>query len=341
MAGASGEPVGREPLERSYDLLLRRGHRNPVVAVTRPSAESAVSSERLVLGDARERFEVGSVTKVLTGLLLARLAEQGVVALGDLVPRWLPSGLAVAPGVQTITLEQLSTHTAGLPRLPPGVVQWKPPERRAQAVDPYAAIDSAAMHAAVATTKVRAPGQVRYSNFGVGLLGYLLGRSTGLGYRQTLHREVLEPLGMRTADFSDDALHQGRNRRGPVTPWHLAELAGAGGVRASAADLLRLLEAVAGRGDVSNLGRAIAETTVPRANVGRASVGLGWFILGDGQLLTHDGGTGGARSQVRCERTTGIGVVVLGDARRGTATAAGRLLRPARSPGRGTRVTRA
>ena len=57
-------------------------------------------------------------------------------------------------------------------------------------------------------------------------------------------------------------------------------------------------------------------------------VGLGWFLLGDGDVLMHDGGTLGARSEVRLERHSGTAVVVLGDDRRGTARAAGMLLNP-------------
>ena len=57
-------------------------------------------------------------------------------------------------------------------------------------------------------------------------------------------------------------------------------------------------------------------------------VGLGWFLLGDGDVLMHDGGTLGARSEVRLERHSGTAVVVLGDGRRGTARAAGMLLNP-------------
>ena len=56
--------------------------------------------------------------------------------------------------------------------------------------------------------------------------------------------------------------------------------------------------------------------------------GLGWFLLGDGDVLMHDGGTLGARSEVRLERHSGTAVVVLGDGRRGTARAAGMLLNP-------------
>jgi CubicO group peptidase (beta-lactamase class C family) len=167
---------------------------------------------------------------------------------------------------------------------------------------------------------------VRYSDFGVALLGQLLGRGTGLGYEQALMARVITPLGMGSTSFDDAPLHQGHHRGKPVAPWHMASMAPAGGLRAPANDLLRFLEAVRDGG--GPLDAAIAETLRPRSEQGRLGVGLGWFLLGDGDVLMHDGGTLGARSEVRLERHSGTGVVVLGDNRRGTARAAGMLLNP-------------
>ena len=132
--------------------------------------------------------------------------------------------------------------------------------------------------------------------------------------------------GGATTSFADVPLHQGHHRGKPVGPWHLAAMAGAGGLRAPASDLLRFLEAVRDGG--GPLDEAIAETQRPRTDRGRLQVGLGWFLLGDGDVLMHDGGTLGASSEVRLERHSGTAVVVLGDSRRGTERAAGMLLNP-------------
>ena len=136
---------------------------------------------------------------------------------------------------------------------------------------------------------------------------------------------VVAPVGLASTSFDDAPLHQGHHRGKPVPPWHMAAMAGAGGLRAPADDLLRFLESV--RDGVGPLGDAIAETLRPRTESGRLGVGLGWF-LGDGDLLMHDGGTLGARSEVRLAGHSGTAVVVLADSRRGTERAAGMLLNP-------------
>ncbi len=139
---------------------------------------------------------------------------------------------------------------------------------------------------------------------------------------------MLTPLGIaEQTDLTDRDLRQGHARRKPVPPWHLAALAGAGGLRAPAADLLTFLETV--RDGSGPLAGAIAETLRPRGKMGAMQIGLGWLMIGDGDLLLHNGGTGGARSEVRIERHSGTCVVVLGDARRGTPQAASSLLDPA------------
>ncbi|HYN56916.1 MAG TPA: serine hydrolase domain-containing protein [Motilibacterales bacterium] len=309
-----------ERVKAAHQHLVSRGHVDPIVAVSTPDG-------RHHCGDIDARCEIGSITKVFTSLLLAELVRTGEVRLDDKVANLVPEGTRLARGVDLISLEHLACHRSGLPRLPPGVMA-KSMSRNALA-DPYAEIDDSRLLATLAQTRVRGtPGQapVRYSNFGVGLLGMLLGRVTGLGYEQTLRARVIDPLGMAATSFDDTPLHQGHHRGKPVSPWHMAALAGAGGVRAPAEDLLVFLEAVRDGG--GPLDAAIAETVKPRTDQGRLRVGLGWFLLGDGDVLMHDGGTLGARSEVRLERHSGTAVVVLGDDRRGTARAAAMLINP-------------
>ena len=309
-----------ERVDASHEYLVSRGHIDPVVAVSTPDGRQSA-------GDPDARCEIGSVTKVFTALLLAELARTGEVAFTDRVADLVPEGTRLAHGVAAITLEHLACHRSGLPRLPPGILSKG--LSRTPVADPYADITEDRLLEALARTRVRGtPGQapVRYSNFGVGLLGMLLGRATGLGFEQTLMDRVITSLGMTATSFEDSPLHQGHQRGKPVAPWHLAAMAGAGGLRATANDLLHFLETIRDGG--GTLDAAITETLRPRSDRGRLGVGLGWFLLGDGDVLMHDGGTLGARSEVRLERHSGTAVVVLGDSRRGTERAAGMLLNP-------------
>ncbi|MEU7084112.1 serine hydrolase domain-containing protein [Streptomyces achromogenes] len=136
-------------------------------------------------GHALDRFvQIGSLTKALTGTLLDRLAQAGVVEPGDPVERWLP-----APSGTGITLLHLARHTSGLPRLPPGL------GRR----DPYATFGHAELERLVRgldTVTVRPPGDEEYSNLGYAVLGAALAAAGGASYEELLEAHVLRPAGV-------------------------------------------------------------------------------------------------------------------------------------------------
>jgi CubicO group peptidase (beta-lactamase class C family) len=110
-------------------------------------------------------------------------------------------------------------------------------------------------------------------------------------------------------------LVQGHTRFGrPTGPWQLADLAGAGGLRSTAADLLEFLT-LHWRDDIP-LAEAAREARRPRASMGRMKLGLAWLILPDG-TLAHDGGTGGFRTFAAAKPDTRTAVVVLSNQARG------------------------
>src|SRR6202521_62928 len=120
---------------------------------------------RLLNGDTI--FEIGSVTKVLTSLLLADMAARNEVALNDPIAKYLPSDVK-APGRngQSIALRDLATHTSGLPRLPTNFTPKDP-------ANPYADFSVPQLYEFLSTyTLPRDIGsQYNYSNLGGGLLG--------------------------------------------------------------------------------------------------------------------------------------------------------------------------
>ena len=247
-------------------------------------------------------FEIGSISKTFTATLLAALVDDGVVALDDPVARYLP----VAPPVigRAITLEDLATHHSGLPRLPKGLLTKSFTTERH---DPYASFDATRLERAIAeTAPKRAPGEkFTYSNFGYGLLGHALARAAGTTYAELVRARITEPLQLTRTGLDVEPLAQGHGLLGrPAHSWDLAELAGAGGIRSTARDMVAYLEAHA-RG-----GPPFAATHAPRRSVGKIGVGLAWIILPDSRL-THDGGTGGFRSFAGLDPRTGAVTVVL------------------------------
>jgi serine-type D-Ala-D-Ala carboxypeptidase/endopeptidase len=268
-------------------------------------------------------LQIGSITKVFTATVLADMAEEGLVALDDPVQRYLPEGVELPVRGRPITLADLAAQTSGLPRLPKGFVGLSLRQRR----NPYAGFTAAHLERAIVGTRLRDnPGEkVRYSNFGFGLLGYVLARRAGQSYEQLVRERICAPLRLVDTSISipPEAFPRfadGHNRRGQKVPhWDLPTLAGAGALRSTVADLLRFLELQL-RPPATRLGRAALATHEPRARRGRLPQGLGWVGLplrgGSSQVVWNNGGTGGFRSFVGFVKEAETGVVVLSDCAR-------------------------
>ena len=326
------ERPGRGELQRSVDEAVRRTRRRPGLLVvgatdgtdtafasTGPLPDPSCEPERAV-------FEIGSITKSFTALLLAIAAERGELGLDDPVVERLPRGTRV-PMLhgRSITLAHLATHTSGLPRLPPRFLFHALRHRE----DPYAGLSTGDVLDALGRTRPRAPAGERfgYSNYGAGVLGIALAHAAGTDYETLVRDRITAPLGLSDTVITLSDEQRGRLaagtkwRGGPAGLWTIPGLTGAGALRSTAADLLTYARAQMGTlPDVPEvLAAAIRSTHVERARAGRFTPGmrvaLGWFLLGIGrrklQVVMHDGGTGGYRSMVGWVPDGGRGVVTL------------------------------
>lgn len=275
-------------------------------------------------------FQIGSVTKVVTALLLADAAHRGEVALDQRLDTLLP-GTASNPDGPPITLVDLATHTSGLPRLPPGL--WRSALRHRD--DPYRDLSRDGLVAGLQRPPRRpAGGRPRYSNYGAGVLGHALEVATGRSYGDLVAERITGPLGMPGTGITaaaGDAVAQGHTRRGRPTPdWDLGALAGAGALRSTPADLLRFLQAQL-EPDTTELGEVIRTTHSPRHRVrGPLQVALGWHVMErpDGPpWWWHNGGTGGFFSHVAFDPRAGAAVAVLANSARSVDRLANDLLR--------------
>ena len=132
-------------------------------------------------------MEIGSITKVFTALLLADMTERGQAGLDDPIGRHLPAEVADGcPAAAVITLRDLATHTSGLPRLPRNLI----PMALRHPSDPYARYTTAHLFRAVRAARKPAVPAYLYSNFGFGLLGYLLSHTAGRSYGELISGRV-------------------------------------------------------------------------------------------------------------------------------------------------------
>jgi D-alanyl-D-alanine-carboxypeptidase/D-alanyl-D-alanine-endopeptidase len=272
----------------------------------------ASSDTRPVDGDTV--FEIGSITKVFTSLLLADMVQRKELGLLDPVSKFLPPGTTVPElDGEEITLHDLATHTSGLPRMPLNVDSADP-------LNPYADYSVGKLYDFLGKYQLqRAVGaRFEYSNLGEALLGQALALHAGTNYESLVQARILVPLGMKNTGVSltptmKQRLASGHAYALETTPnWDMASLDPAGGLRSTANDLLSFLSGHLGFIQTS-LAPAMKAMTEVRRTVSGRSVALGWFIekrVGV-DVIYHSGGTGGYLSFIGYAPSTRTGVVVL------------------------------
>lgn len=268
-------------------------------------------------------FEIGSITKTFTGLLLAQMVEQGKVKFDEPVRELLPAGTVAKPAGSEITLLDLATQHSGLPRMPDNF-------HPANTNDPYADYRAADLYAFLTKHGVAKPADASflYSNLGFGLLGQALADRAGVPYSQLLQNEITGPLGMKDTVVALSAEQQLRFITGhdaahhPAHAWDLDALAGAGAIRSTADDMLTYLQAnlhpdklPSGASKTPNgetLPAALAQSHELRADATAGMrIALAWLYVPATGSYWHNGGTGGYSSSAAFNPKTDRAVVVL------------------------------
>lgn len=262
-------------------------------------------------------FEYGSITKVFTAILLTELADEGVVELTDSLNVYLPEAVQEEKW-RDVTLQNLATHTAGLPRLPPNMSTVY---LLLNNENPYAKYDEAMLFEAVDEVRLEPPGDFNsYSNFGFGLLGTLLARATATPYKMMVETHVFAPLemtGATTTGWSSENVAPPLSRNGGEAGyWGFDALAGAGAARGSAADAMKFLTASMGACTASGMlakANCSAQQGTEVSAYEDAAQGLGWIRWAGpaGEVVWHNGGTGGYSSFLGFNVKTGEGLVLL------------------------------
>jgi D-alanyl-D-alanine-carboxypeptidase/D-alanyl-D-alanine-endopeptidase len=263
-------------------------------------------------------FEIGSITKVMVGTLLADMVLRGEVALDDPVQRYLPAAVRMPTGAnRAITLRDLATHFSGLPRVADNLKPADAPG--GNEADNYTASQ---LYAFLSShTLRRDPGSAfEYSNLGMGLLGHVLSLRAGKSVGQLFRERIFEPLGMNDSYIPIEGIPAVVEANGhsedlePAPAWGRKNsvLVGAGGVRSSIRDMVRFARAVVNP-DTTNIGRALALAITPIvAQSATDSTGLAWSINVQGPPAAwHNGGTGGFSSMMVLEPSRRRGAIVL------------------------------
>ncbi len=239
-------------------------------------------------------FEIGSISKVFTTALLCDALAKNEIKLEATLGEILGTEKKLSPSVARITIEQLATHSSGLPRMP---TNFSPENNE----NPYVDYGQDKLFAFLATFEVNEKnvGQIAYSNLGMGLLGTVLGIVLKKDWPTLIKERITAPLKMNMTGVTAQKNEvQGHSGKVPTAAWDFDALAGAGDLVSSAHDMI-----LWGRACLSpskpGIHQAIAAASKIRKKIDKdMSIGLGWHTKDQGgrQVIWHNGGTGGFSS---------------------------------------------
>ncbi|MEU3044954.1 serine hydrolase domain-containing protein [Streptomyces sp. NPDC006984] len=262
------------------------------------------------------QYRIGSITKTFTAVLVMRLRDEGLLALGDPLEKHLPG-----TEVGEVTIAQLLAHSGGLGAEAPAP-WWERTPGSLRPSLPDVIGEGARMHP---------PGRLfHYSNPGYTLLGSLVETLRGMSWEEALRREVLEPLGLnRTSAQPQEpyargwAVHPWADALLPEPAEDLGLMAPAGQLWSTAADLLRCAWFLA-EGDDRVLGAAsVREMRTPAtpaaAGDWSGTYGLGMQITRSGErtLVGHCGSLPGFLAGLWVCVEEGVAAVALTNATSG------------------------
>ena len=306
--------------------LIERGEsKGFVLGLLEPDGRRRV----IVVGDAgagapplssKSVFEVGSIAKTFTGVILADMVRRGEVSLNDPLSKFLPPGVKVpSRNGRQITLLDLATHTSGLPRsLDRSKIR--------DFSNPYADIPIEDLYEFLSSHELQRDigAEWEYSNLGFGLLGHALTRAAGVETMDKLiQQRITGPLQMGMTEFGRGNglgawLAKGHDQYGDEVPyWDFGEFKGAGGLNSTVEDMLSYIAANVGP-PKSPIETAMRDAHQPRhsLNIKGNSAALGWdHRVRPGRTIVYkSGSTAGFAGALGFDPATGAGVVVLGNA---------------------------
>ena len=258
-------------------------------------------------------FELGSITKVFTALLIQTLVDDKLLEWDGTISEYLPDINFSNEAIANVTLRELATHRSGLPRLPTNFAQTATP---GNPMDPYANYGEQELVSFLETAKTpELKKEYAYSNLGFGILGYIVEKTQGMSYADAMSQRVFQPLEMNNSTVfdaveDDTELAAGYSNSANMDVWTFNIHAGAGAIRSTAQDMLKFILANFQANDDA-IHRAIRSIRELQYESNHA---LGWITetsSQDSTVFFHSGQTGGYASFLALDPATNRGWVIL------------------------------
>ena len=249
-------------------------------------------------------YEIGSITKVFTGLLLAQLELDGKVQLTQTLEQFIPELKGKDAG--KITLRQLVTHTSGL--------GFRPVNLEIKDYNnPYAQYSEKDLIKGLVEYQEQ-PGTLgvfQYSSWGHGVLGYVLGKISKKPYEELLKEKIITPLKLKDTTITLSSSQKSRAAQGydeflneVGLRDHLIFQA-PGALKSTPEDLFEFIKFQLSTKNKKSIDKASLQAQQALEKAEDRDIAYGWFIdqKSGSPVLWHDGSTNGYLSFLHVDKT--------------------------------------
>lgn len=275
-----------------------------------------INKEGNIVPDSSMIFELASTSKLFTTATLQILVDEGVLQLTDSIHSLVKDNVTMPASAHNTTLLHLATHLSGFPSLPNSFLAKMTDE-----TNPYKSLETTDIYDYLKTCEGKQKeGSFEYSNFGMGLLGHLLGLKTNTTYEDLVKQKLLHELGMKNTFVTIDSAHQssivqGYDEAGNKAPiWEDNVLTGAGSFLSNAADMMLFIKANLNEKE-TRISPSLIKTQAQQLG---GETGLGWILpagtdkfVNNYDNVWHNGMAGGYASYIVVDRKNNYGIIIL------------------------------
>ncbi|MBO9673244.1 MAG: beta-lactamase family protein [Sphingobacteriaceae bacterium] len=266
------------------------------------------------LPDNKTIYELGSITKSFTGIILARAILDKKINQEDDIRKYLKGSYPNLSYQGTpIRIKDLANHTSRITRIFPNM--WERPSY--DSLNPLSNYSRKLLYEGLHQMKMDTlPGKIySYSNMAVALLGTILEDAYGQDYFSLVSKNILKPYRMTNTRIDIGSVAPDRvawphdAQQKPVPLWDLGEVPAMGALRSTTADMVNYINA-----NNAETNPAVKLSHQRTFGTNQEGMALNWFIHSSPKgyrILEHGGGTGGSRSSLDCIPQLNAGLVIL------------------------------
>jgi len=319
----NGDRMVLAHLDNQASMGMLAGHHSVAVAEIDLDAAQPVRLAGIGADDTAP-MEIGSMTKALTGLVIADAVGRGEIRMDAPVSAYLPELKGSPAGAAT--MHELVTHTSGYVEF--GAATMRSAAWKAPLGQNFWTADSAQMTQETLDQTLTSRGSFAYSTLGSAIAGQAVAAAAHMSYADLMRTRLFEPLGMRHTSIQNDhaLVEGGQSQSGlPVQPWVMSAYAPGAAAVSTTGDLAKLATALL---DETAPGMAALEPTTA-TDQSNTRIGDFWqtSTWATGQTITwHGGQTGGYAAYLGLDRPRHKAVIVLSDVANNASDLGGQLL---------------